>query len=107
MSQRVMMEYVDTSGVWLSGINFNKGAIINQLETYEYDIDAIQSVDETNAALEQAIWDYCSKLKLIFNTMLCSAQYDGEGTAAWMVEAWGELTNVVEKLLVKFERTRI
>ena len=103
MSQRVMMEYVDTSGVWLSGINFNKGAIINQLETYEYDIDAIQSVDETNAALEQAIYDYCSNLRRIMENMLGSASYRGEDADDEMIEEWVELTNVVEKLLDKIK----
>ena len=78
---------------WLTSATFNNAAII----------DAIQSVDETNAALEQAIYDYCSNLRRIMENMLGSASYRGEDADDEMIEEWVELTNVVEKLLDKIK----
>ena len=88
---------------WLTSATFNNAAIIYELETHEYDIDAIQSVDETNAALEQAIYDYCSNLRRIMNNMLGNASYRGEDADDEMVQEWVELTNIVEKLLDKIK----
>ena len=95
----VKVESVDTRGGWLLNATFNDSAILEELETHEYDIDAIQDCDETNAALEQAIYDYCSNLRRIMNNMLGNASYRGEDADDEMVQEWVELTNVVEKLL--------
>ena len=99
----VKVESVDTRGGWLLNATFNDSAILEELETHEYDIDAIQSDDETNVALEQAIFDYCSNLKRIMNNMLGNASYRGEDAEDEMIEEWVELTNIVEKLLDKIK----
>ena len=105
----VKIESVDTRGGWLLNATFNDSAILEALETYcgvegaGYDIDAIQSVDETNVALEQAIFDYCFNLRRIMNNMLGNASYRGEDADDEMVQEWVELTNIVEKLLDKIK----
>jgi len=97
------VESVDTRAGFLIGATFNDSAIIHELELHEYDIDAIQSVDETKADFEVGIYDYSVSLKNIMNKMLCSAKYRGDDVEDDMCEAWLELVGVVEGLLDKIK----
>ena len=99
----VKVESVDTRGGWLLNATFNDSAIIHELELHEYDIDAIQSVDETNNTFDEAVFHYCEELKSIMNKMLCSSQYRGDDVEDDMTEAWCELVGVVEGLLDKIK----
>ena len=97
------VESVDTRAGFLIGATFNDSAIIHELELHEYDIDAIQSVDETNDVFKVGIYDYSVSLKNIMNKMLCSAKYRGDDVEDDMCEAWVDLTHVVEGLLDKIK----
>ena len=99
----VKVESVDTRGGMLLGATFNDAAIIYELELHDYDIDAIQSVDETCDTFDEAVFHYCEDLKSIINKMLCSAQYRGDDAEGDMTEGWLELVGVVEGLLDKIK----
>tara|TARA_R110000822_G_scaffold157518_1_gene297230 strand:- start:480 stop:932 length:453 start_codon:yes stop_codon:yes gene_type:complete len=99
----VKVESVDTRGGFLLGATFNDAAIIYELELHGFEIDAIQSVDETSNTFDVAVFHYCEDLKSIMNKMLGSSQYRSNDAEDDMCEAWLELVGVVEGLLDKIK----